>query len=358
MSESEAWAEHLIRLDRYSKATELVYRNTVKEFLKMWILFENSVKDPVKTPFKFSLRPAINDRVQSILRKMHKDLVTIISTGTEREFMAAHAKQDGLIDKILKGYKVEPEVLQKLKHRNLEALEAFQQRKIGGMNLSGRVWKITKQFEAEMELIVDLGLSEGKTAQQIAREAQPLLNEPNRLYRRVRDARGQLHLSKAAKAYNPGQGIYRSSFKNSFRMSRTEMNMAYRVADHDRRLQNPLVIGYEVKRSNNPYPCDVCEAFKGRYPKSYIFRSNHPQCRCYAIEILGAPEEIEDWISAGAEGPLNSVNEVTTMPEDWRKWMKENQKRLLTAKNPPYWVLDNFKQGNVSKGLKIDIPWQ
>lgn len=45
-----------------------------------------------------------------------------------------------------------------------------------------------------------------------------------RLYRRVRGADGKLHLSKAAKAYHPSQGVYRSSYKNAMRLTRTECN--------------------------------------------------------------------------------------------------------------------------------------
>ncbi|MDQ6482335.1 hypothetical protein [Dyadobacter sp. LHD-138] len=359
MNESEQWAEHLMRVERYSRQIEIIYRKTVREFLAMWPSYEIMMESrPENTPFSFDFVPGLRQRRQQLLKKMHKDLTVLISTGVQREWAAAQAKQDSLINNILKGYTVPKENLENLKHRNLEALNAFQERKIGGMNLSNRVWKITERFEAEMELIIDIGLAEGKTSTKMAQETQPLLNEPDRLYRRVRDARGQLQLSKAAKAYNPGQGIYRSSFKNAHRMARTEINMAYRVSDHERRMQNPFVVGYEVKRSNHPYPCPRCEAFKGLYPKSYIFRSNHPQCRCYAVAVMGTPQEIEKWIEAGADGPFQSINEVKQMSPSWREYVAKNKKRFLTQKEPDYWIRDNFKQWDISKGLKIGIPWE
>jgi hypothetical protein len=54
------------------------------------------------------------------------------------------------------------------------------------MNLSDRVWKYTKAFKTEMELAIDLGL-DGRSSQKLSQDVRSLLNEPNKLFRRVRD---------------------------------------------------------------------------------------------------------------------------------------------------------------------------
>ena len=75
------------------------------------------------------------------------------------------------------------------------------------------------------------------------------MNEPDRLYRRVRDKGGNLRLSKAAKMYHPGQGVYRSSAKNAQRLTRTEINMAYRESEYLRWQQLDFIVGIRVMLS-------------------------------------------------------------------------------------------------------------
>src|SRR3712207_4067196 len=92
--------------------------------------------------------------------------------------------------------------LKKMQDRNLDALSAFQGRKVDGMNLSQRVWRYVRQYREQMESALDVGLGEGRDAQQLARDVKQNLKDPNRLFRRVRDKRGNLVLSKAAKAFH------------------------------------------------------------------------------------------------------------------------------------------------------------
>src|SRR5690606_17590528 len=103
--------------------------------------------------------------------------------------------------------------------RNLEALRTFQSQKIDGLGLSEKIWNYTGEFKSELEMAIDMGLLEGRSASQMATDIKHYLNDPDKLFRRVRDARGILHLSKAAANYHPGQGKYRSSYKNSLRLT-------------------------------------------------------------------------------------------------------------------------------------------
>lgn len=152
---------------------------------------------------------------------------------------------------------------------NLGALEAFQRRTTYGHNLSERVWSIAKQFERHIELSLSIGISEGRSAADISRDVRVYLNEPDKLFRRVRNAFGNLTLSKVAQAYHPGQGVYRSSYQNAMRMARTEINSAYREADSIRWQQLDFIVGYEVKHQNRTYSgwqSSGIRASKGRAP--------------------------------------------------------------------------------------------
>ena len=112
----------------------------------------------------------------------------------------------------------------------------------------------------------------------------------------MRDEKGILRLSKAAKMYHPGRGVYRSSYKNALRLTQTEINMAYHSADHERWSQTDWIIGVRVSLSNNhtlngiPFH-DICDDVKGVYPKDFKFVGWHPKCRCHATPELAKREE-------------------------------------------------------------------
>ena len=70
------------------------------------------------------------------------------------------------------------------------------------------------------------------------------------------------------KDYHPGQGVYRSAYKNALRTSATTTNTAYRSADYERWSKQDFILGIEIHRSaNNRGPCKICDAMVGKYPK-------------------------------------------------------------------------------------------
>lgn len=244
--------------------------------------------------------------------------------------------------------------MMKWKQPNLNALAAFQQRKIEGMNLSTRVWNLREQLRQELELALDLGLAEGKSATRLSRDVRRYLNNPDKLFRRVRDKHGNLRLSKAAKAYHPGRGVYRSSYKNALRLTATENNMAYRTADHLRWQQMPFVIGIEVKLSNN-HTCkgvvgrfvDICDNLAGTYPKDFKFVGWHPHCRCFAVAKLADRKDIDEYRRREDNGEdvsdFHFNGEVKTLPRNFKDWYTDNTDRIARAKSQPYFLRDNAK---------------
>ena len=67
----------------------------------------------------------------------------------------------------------------------------------------------------------------------------------------MKGADGKLALSKNAKAFHPGQGVYRSSYKNAMRLTLTETNAAYRLADQDQWQRMDFVVSMRVHKSKN-----------------------------------------------------------------------------------------------------------
>lgn len=317
-------------------------------------------------PFSFADYPALNGLVQKVGNQLAAKVQAVIEQGSRNQWLFACKKNDGFIKSIFDTSKLPKSQLRKMQDRNLDALSSFQGRKVDGMNLSQRVWRTIGQYKVQLESALDVGLGEGRSAQQLARDVKQNLREPNRLFRRVRDKRGNLHLSKAAQAYHPGQGVYRSSVKNAQRLTRTEINMAYRESDWARWQSLDFVVGFEVRRSNHEpkCKCDLCERLVGRYPKTFKFTGWHPQCMCHAIPILMDEETFDQNELAELKTALHgkeyqkqaAKNEVTDVPDGFKEWVADHVDAQENWGSTPYFIRDNFKNGNLKDGLKIKMP--
>ena len=312
--------------------------------------------DP-KKEFHFEDFPALKKEMEALMQDLGSSLQANIEDGDQESWTLSNTKNDAMVDSIIGKKKLPAKTVKAWKHPHLEALNAFIARQEAGMNLSRRVWNLTQQFKSEMELALEMGMGEGKSAAALSRDIRKYLVEPNKLFRRVRDKSGALRLSKAAAAYHPGQGVYRSSYKNALRMTATENNIAYRTADHNRWQVLPFVIGIEIHISNNHPTEDICDLFDGkRFPKDFKFTGWHPWCRCYAVSVLASQEEMDAYTTAIMNGEDVShwkfTGQVEKMPKEFNKWMKDNQARIENATSMPYFIKDNFKDGDPAKGLR------
>ena len=302
--------------------------------------------------FYFADHKKLSVKATNVLRGLYSAVYQEIRRGVIDEWEFANLSNDAMIESIFgKGLKDDNHYARWFS-RNHDAMDAFFKRKseYGGLNLSQKVWKYTSQFKEEMELALSASLGRGDSAATVSRHVRQYLQEPDRLFRRVRDEEGNLKLSKRAAAYHPGRGEYRSSYKNAMRLARTETNMAYRAADNERWSQLDFVVGIEVKRSKRKFPCKICEALAGKFPKDFDFRGWHPMCRCYAVPILCSMDEMiamqKRLLNDEEPGDFHSSNEVTEPHEDFKKWVKDNQERIDEAAQRgtlPYWMKDNPK---------------
>lgn len=226
----------------------------------------------------------------------------------------------------------------------------------GGMNLSARVWNITEKAKNELETIIQNGVLEGKSPEEVSRSVRGYLKNPESLYRRVRNKEtGELELSQAAKKYHPGQGVYRSSYKNARRFAVTEMNAAFRRAEWESYQNSPLIIGYEIRLSNNHTVVingklrrlyDICDTLAGRYPKTFLWTGWHPHCRCEMVPILISENDFRARIRARKAGKLQAwkpKQTVTKVPTALTDWIAKNQERAKGWQSLPYFIRDNQK---------------
>ena len=299
--------------------------------------------------FYFADHKKLSVKATNVLRGLYSAVYQEIRRGVIAEWEFANLSSDAMIESIFGPGLQEDNHYARWFSRNRDAMDAFFKRKseYGGLNLSQKVWKYTGQFKEEMELALSASLGRGDSASTVSRHVRQYLQEPDKLFRRVRDEEGNLKLSKRAAAYHPGRGEYRSSYKNAMRLARTETNMAYRAADCERWNDIPFVVGMEVRRSNHPFACPVCEALAGKYPKDFKFVGWHPQCRCYIVPILADEKERMAYHRAILNGEdvegWKFEGEIAEPHAGFQNWVKENQERIDSAQSLPYWIKDNPK---------------
>lgn len=362
-------AKHYTRTERYAKQVAKLYQTAADEFASL----AGKINLPAGGTFNFDDFPKAKKQARGIVTRLAGKIEAVVTSGQRSEWLAACQKNDAFLASILRTSKLTKEEAERYQARNLEALSAFQKRKENGLNLSQRVWKYAEELKDAMELGIDVGLGEGKSAQQLSRDLRQYLNEPDRLYRRVRDKGGNLRLSKAAKMYHPGQGIYRSSAKNAQRLTRTEINMAYRESEYLRWQQLDFIVGIRVMLSNNhtiknskgePVPfVDICDTLAGDYPKTFKFVGWHPQCRCFAVPIMADYDEynknranrLKAIVKGAQYKSLPSRRTVKDVPKAFRDYISNIEERAKGWKSMPYYIRDNFNGGKISGGLKTGI---
>lgn len=364
--------KHLKRLEAIARMVERIYDAAAEDAAAIGAVAVRLGADG-EEPFSFDKYPQTKRRMEELLSWLREQLEIVVGSGVAGEWLLSEDKNDELVRRVLgieddgdgatvaygegKRDKLPEAVRRRLFDRNEKGCEAFLKRKERGLGLSERVWRATESVPSEMAMGIDMGIRDGKPAAAMARDLKQYLKHPDKLFRRVRDERGILHLSKNAAAFHPGRGVYRSSYQNARRLAVTEVNTAYRTADHERWQQLDFVVGVEVHLSGN-HTCkgrdgkphkfeDICDQLAGKYPKTFKFTGWHPHCRCHATSILKTDEEMEadtQRILSGEPVTGESVNEVKDVPEGFKKWVEENEGRIAEAKKRgtlPGWLREN-----------------
>ena len=344
-------AANIKRTQQYVRKIEELLNASTARFIELATSVEY---DRENGQFYFDDYPEIKREADRVASNLARGMEIAIIRGTTAEWTRGSKDANGIIEYVLSAVGIKStkdlksDVIGKYLNNHEGALKAFQRRKIGGLQLSAKVWDLAKLTKIESELA--RSIAEGTSAAKVASSMKELLKRPNELYRRVRDEFGELHLSRRAAGYHPGNGVYRSSYKNALRLARTEINMAYRSAEWESYQDKDYVVGFEIHRSNTEYDCDVCEQLAGKYPKDFVWSSWHPNCRCYMTPILITDEEMDSRSDAIISGEsfdsTRSENYVGDVPENFKRWSLENAGRIEAAMQRdtiPYFVRDNIE---------------
>lgn len=353
-------ARNLQRIEYYISLSNQIYDDLIIELAKIAISYPGGLK--AFSGFSFDKIPGIKAKVNKLLNDTTIRAVNSLTGGIDDAFLRANAKNDALVDAVFQGTGISKKKLARYYNRNLEGAVT----RATKSELSENVYNITKQFKIITEGAIDSGIASGKTAVQLAADIRKAVKDPTPLFRRVKvvDSKGKstLKLSKSAIKYreeNPAvPGKYYSPVKNYQRLTRTEINMAYRTADHNRVQSMDFVVGIRINLSNNPNHCPFCIAMAGDYPKTFLFRGWHPQCRCYKTTILKTRQELDrdnKLILQDKKPSIKSVNTVKQPPSKFTDYLESDAvKRMKERDSLPYWYQDNINdKGKVVAGKVI-----
>jgi hypothetical protein len=283
------------------------------------------------------LKQTIDAQVKKLNDKVHIEVVN----GIDRAWSLSDDKNKVFVDQALKGLELSPKAKKIYYDSHIGAKESFLKQRIAGLDISDRVWNTTDQFRNELEIGVQQGITTGESARDMAKRMQKYLLVPDNRFRDVEDEALRKELIRKAAKNHPGQGVYRSSYKNALRLTRDQINRAYRTADQERWQGQSFVVGIRISLSNG-HPLkpenEICEQLAGDYPKDYIWRGNHVACMCHATPILISAKERTEMRAAlmnGEQWSGKSENEVTDVPENFKNWIRDNAERIAGLKSVP-----------------------
>lgn len=330
-----------LQLNTEAAAVSL-YQSTINQIASL-----ASIQNMPSGVFTLSKLRTLEYRIDTLISQLNTHLEVFVKSGINDAWQLSNYKNDYFADVRLNKSLIPTNKRVVFYDTNKPALEAFKERQVNGLNLSERIYETGQVFKSELEAGIGIGIGTGQSAAELGRNLRQYLKNPDMLFRRVRDEEGTLQLSQNAKAFHPGQGVYRSSTANIQRLTRTEINTAYRTADNTRWQQMPFLLGQEIHVSGSHPRYDVCDILQGDYPTEFIFIGWHPQCICFTVPKLMSDEQFAQYqklVLAGTDTPANilkigtPISEIPTAATDW---MKNNAERISGWKNPPLWMQQN-----------------
>lgn len=377
-------AARIKRTESYAERVRLMFVATVNQILAL-----NKTLPKLEPGVMFSFDAQSQKKqneVERLLRQLHSVATMAIQQGITLEWGQANAAADTLVKSIFGQAVLSSPEFKAWGERNGSAMNAFINRSENGLNLSQRVWQSVRQLREEMEVAITVSIGEGESSQKISQAVRKYLNDPDLMFRRFRYKAGEepeydengneigkkiiwgRKWKKRIKkpdgtygwidydrdSYKTGTGVYKSSAKNAMRVARTETNIAYRRADHERWQDMDFVLGQRISMSRDHPRRDICDKLAGDYPKDFVFDGWHPQCFCYVTPITIPPEETakltemmlngEDWRAELAR--LKRGREITSYPNNFKQWVSDNAGNIQAARErgtEPYFIRNNAR---------------
>ena len=195
MTEKEKHRQYLNLLLLQDKDLSAIYGKMSRELSA--ILRRYKVRSNSRTWHK---NAEIKKEVDAVLAKYANVISGHIDTASKSAWDLSNTQNDDLVNRYTKGIELTKAQRERMYDRNYKALATFQQRTKDGVRLSDRVWNLTEQTRDQLETLLSSGLTEGRSAANLARDIQGYLKEPDKRFRRLKDKeKGKLVLSTPGK---------------------------------------------------------------------------------------------------------------------------------------------------------------
>lgn len=322
------------RLNGYVSLVEQIYDTLNLEAAKS--VSRTKYSPDSDKPFKWSDYPQTKKQIDDIQAQFVDDIHAAIYRGTSEEWKNSNEAQDLIANKVLRAYnaQVDKEKYKVLYQTNSDALKAFQNRKDKGLNISAKLWQQSMIYKEELEAAISCAIQKGTSAVTLSKQISKYLLDFPLLQKDYKDR------------YGSAEHIQDCEYR-SIRLARSEINMAYRTAENERWKQMDFVVGYEIKLSSSHHSRmphgDICDTLAGKYPKDFTWTGWHPNDLCYKVPILKTEEEFWEW-DGRIDVSTESINEVKDVPDEFKKWVLENQQKIEKARKRntlPYFLRDN-----------------
>lgn len=355
--------KRIARTEAYAEKVRQEFAKTVNAILAL-----NKTLPTLEDGVMFSFDAdslAKQKQVEGLLRQLHSAAVLAIQKGITLEWEKANIECDELVKSYFGKEVLSQPMFAAWLNRNTVALEAFIKRSDNGLNLSDRVWQSVRQLRDEMEVAMTVAIGEGDSAASMSRRVRQYLNDPDLMFRRFRykDENGnwQRKWKKRIKdettgkyrwidydrdSYKVGAGVYKSSAKNAMRVARSETNIAYRRADHERWQQMDFVLGQKIHLSRSHPVVDICDELQGDYPKDFVFDGWHPQCFCFVTPILMDKSEMSKMTDAFLKGEEYTPKgkQIADYPQGFKDWVRDHAEDIAASRDrgtEPYFIRNN-----------------
>lgn len=316
-SQKKAYAALLGRINQYTMLVQGVFDTLASEgaALAAKTGYEG------EAPFSFKDYPQTADAVRKMQEEYVSGISGIIHRSTAEEWKNSNLAQDLIADKAWAFYTATERGVRKSVYyqTNSDVLLAFQKRKDKGLGLSERLWGQSREYKEGMEAAISTAVEKGisavtlsKRVSQYLKDFPSMRKDYTRRYGKALDCRDCQY--------------------ESIRLARTEINMAYRMAEQERWRQFDFVLAYDIKMSKSHRVKDICDDLAGRYPKTFTFKGWHPNCFCYCVPVLKTEDEFF------GDVPVEPIKDV---PDVFRTWVEKNEERIKAAKSLPYFIMDN-----------------
>lgn len=311
------------RLVSYISQVQGIYESVAERAASLAISTDYNGSEP----FSFASYSDITQAVKNLQASFVQDVQNVIYAGTSNEWKQSNQLQDLLVQKAMTYYRAQVNGVRKKQYyqTNSDVLKAFQTRTENGMNLSSKLWNQSEFMLREMEASIGAAIQKGMSATTLSKRIFKYLNDFPSLKRDFYE--------KYAKAAD----IYDCEYR-TIRLARSEINIAYRLAEQTRWQQLDFILGYEIKLSGSHPVTDICDLLKGKYPKDFKWNGWHPNCFCYAVPIIMSDDEYESYNESGKKPERNyDTDLLINYVGDRRKDLESQLQRYVA----PYWYKEN-----------------